>query len=130
MFYERRGVAAIEFVLIAPVIIGLLMSVADIGITAMRYFTADHLLRSISAYALYNPPPNLNDLSTYLVDKLPPNTTVQICGDKLPATGQQCVLPTAAPRSLLFSTVFFVTPIIYDAGCRAGCTVTYLERFQ
>ena len=130
---DTRGVAAVEFGIIASAMIGLLLPITDIGVAAMRYSSAYQALRSVGAYALYNPPPNLTDLSK-LRAMLPAgqdNTVITVCGDTLsspvdcPAGG-----PSLPPRSFVFSTKFKLNPIIFDVGCKEGCTVTYLERFQ
>jgi Flp pilus assembly protein TadG len=137
---DRRGVAALEFGLIAPLMIALLLPIADLGFAALQYISAYQALRAVGAYALYHPPPDLanrSDLQAKLefelsqaVSATTTETKVKICGDTLASCSDDAV-PVSTPRSFLFTTTLTITPIFpaFDV-CGGGCTVHYLERFQ
>jgi Flp pilus assembly protein TadG len=122
LFRDRKGVAAVEFAIIVPVLIALLLPIADVGIAAMSYISAYQSVRDAAAYAMYNPPKDLNNIpTTYLSQQLPPNTSVIACGDTV------CTTVPAAPTSLLFTRTITLKPFIFDVGCSAGCKVVYLQ---
>ncbi len=138
---DTQGVAAVEFAVVAPVMIALLLPMADIGIAALRYISLYQELRSAGQYALYNKPPDLMTttsdvrvyLKSYFASELPPDnasetSTVDVCGDTVASCG--ATVPASPPRSLRFTTTFKLQPIIWDVGCTSGCTVTYFERFE
>lgn len=119
---DTRAVSAVEFAVAASVMVALLLPITDIGIAALTYISAYQSVRNVADYAAYNPPPDLTAISTnYLQQELPPNTTVIACGDTA------CTTPPASPTSLLFTKTFTLTPIIFNVGCSAGCSVNYLQ---
>jgi Flp pilus assembly protein TadG len=133
---DRRGIAAVEFAIIATVMTSLLIPLTDIGIAAATYIISYQALRTTGAYAMYNPPPDLTNLSAIQSDlaaALPARqaSTVCVVGDTMPAKLSPCpTQPTSSPRSFALSTTFTLTPLLFNVGCSGGCTVTYLQPFQ
>jgi Flp pilus assembly protein TadG len=52
---DRRGISAMEFALIAPVLITLLLGAFDLGNAAFQYIQLDQVVRAGGQYALSNP---------------------------------------------------------------------------
>ncbi len=147
LLHDQRGVSALEFAVIGSVLAALIVPITDIGIAAVTYISAYQSLRSVGAYALYNPPSDVTDstvLANYLSGKLPAstqvmtntitNTTVSVCAGNTNITATSCVAPTTSspPTSFLFKTTVTLNPIILPLGCKspAGCQITYVEQFQ
>jgi len=147
LWQDRRGVSALEFAMIGSVMATLVVPITDIGIATVTYISAYQSLRSVGAYALYNPPSDVTDstiLANYLSGKLPAttkvmtntitNTTVSVCAGNTNITPTSCVAPTTAspPLSFLFKTTVTLNPIIFPLGCKSptGCQITYVEQFQ
>jgi Flp pilus assembly protein TadG len=66
---DRRGVAAMEFGILAGVIILLLLPIADVAAAAITYIRVDQAMRNVAAWAQYNPPPDITKPATW--PKLP-----------------------------------------------------------
>ena len=66
---DRRGVAAFEFIIIAPFLIFvLLLPIADVAVAALRYMQVRQAMRDLGALVQYNQPPDLTSFSGYLAN--------------------------------------------------------------
>src|SRR3954449_384736 len=108
VLFDTRGAAAVEFAVIAPVMLAMLLPLADLGVAAVRYVGAYEQLRSVGAYAAAHPPADITDLSGYLSGVKPASISVAACGDTLPCSG---TVPTSPPISLLLSTTITLKPM-------------------
>jgi Flp pilus assembly protein TadG len=71
---DRRGVAAWEFIIIAPFLVfGLLLPIADVGVAALRYMQVRQALRDLGALVQYpsNQPFDLTAISAATWTTLP-----------------------------------------------------------
>ena len=69
---DWRGVSAVEFAVIAPVMVALIVPIADIGQAVITYISTYQSLRDAAAFALVNTPPDLTaDLTAYYQNKVP-----------------------------------------------------------
>ena len=126
---DRRGVAALEFALIATVMAGLLLPISDLIVAAIQYMGAYQAERNLGAYAQYHTGA-INTAVTPWTVTLPTIsgytiTTSIMCG----TTSTVCSDGTLSPKWFLFSTTITLTPVFLTA--LAGTyTVDYSERFQ
>ena len=135
-YRDRRGVAALEFALIMPVIIALFVPIADVGMAALQYMTAYQAVRTAGAYARYHPPSDITDLAagswkTTVLGMLPPGSAVHAkCGDPDSGSVADCSTGNLAqPRWFEFSTTVNLDPLIVES-LRGAYPVDYSERFQ
>lgn len=128
---DRRGVAALEFGVIALVIIGMLMPISDLVIAALKYVTAYQALRDLGAYAQYHVPPDVTNLASWTLPTIAGysiNAAV-MCG----AAATACSTSnTASPKWFTFSTAVVITPLFPAVvpGLAGTRTISYSERFQ
>jgi Flp pilus assembly protein TadG len=122
----RHGTAVVEFTLIAPVMVIMLLALFDIGVAAMQFISCYEALSGVAAYAMYNPPADVTNPGTWLSAELPSGTSVSVlCG------GAACTSANASatPKSFRFSRSVTVSTVLLTS--MAGTyTVTYSNRFQ
>lgn len=124
----RRGVAALEFSLIFPIMIGLLLPIVDLGVAAFNYVSAYQTLRNLGAYARYHTPPDVTNLAGWYLPSINGYTiTTQVmCGD----VNAVCSASNAAtPKWFVFSTPITLSPM-FLSPLAGTYTVEYSERFQ
>jgi Flp pilus assembly protein TadG len=126
---DRRGVAAVEFALIAAVMVGLLLPISDLVVAAIQYMGAYQAERDLGAYAQYHTGA-INTAVTPWTVTLPTIagytiTTSVMCG----TTSTVCSDGTLSPKWFLFSTTITLTPTFLTA-LAGSYTIDYSERFQ
>jgi Flp pilus assembly protein TadG len=123
---DRQGTAALEFVLITPVMVIMLLALVDIGIAAMQFISCYEAMSGVAAYAIHHPPTDVTNPGTWLSAELPSGTSVSVlCG------GAVCTTANASttPKSFQFSRSVQVSAILLTS--MAGTyTTTYSSRFQ
>jgi hypothetical protein len=123
---DRRGMAALEFAIIATVMVGLFLPLSDLAIAAIQYVGAYQGLRDLGAYAQYHAPADVTDLTAWTLPTITGytiNTTI-MCGTLACSSTN-----TVSPQWFVFSTNIRLTPMFLTA--LAGTyTVVYSERFQ
>jgi Flp pilus assembly protein TadG len=131
LFLDRRGVAALEFGVIALVVIALLLPITDLVVAALQYMSAYQAMRDLGAYAQYHAPPDVTNTSGWTL----PATTAQViattvlCGN----TATACSAGnTNSPKWFRFSTDIVVAPMFPAVvpGLAGTYTLSYSERFQ
>lgn len=133
---DRSGVAAVEFAVVFPVMLALLLPTTDIALVALRRIEAFQAMRSLAAYAQFNPPPDITNASSTaawaqnLASRIPGYTiTPQVlCGD---AASPCSSSNTASPKWVRLSTNVTVQPIVLSI-CPPpnGCNLVHTGRFQ
>ncbi|MBS0644483.1 MAG: pilus assembly protein [Proteobacteria bacterium] len=129
---SARGAAAVEFVLIAPILTLLLLSIFDLGMAAARLITSYEGLRGAAQYGIYNPPPDVTNVSsTWLTSQLPSGASVVgvFCGSM--TTPAQCNAGNATqiPKYFQLKQPVTVTAVLlrFIAGTY---NIYYATRFQ
>ncbi|PPQ26554.1 hypothetical protein CCS01_29815 [Rhodopila globiformis] len=122
----RRGAAALEFVLIAPIMITLLLALLDIGMAGMRLISCYEAMSGVASYLLQNPPPDVTNIGSWLPAQAPSGMRVS-----LQCAGAACTTSTAnlTPKTFQLSQTVKIsaTLMTYLAG---SYTVTYSGRLQ
>lgn len=127
---DRRGVSAIEFAIVAPVLITMLLSLTDLAVAARQYMQGYQALRAVGAYTQYNPPPDITNPGTWTasIDAMLSQGvlslgTVQIlCGDP----GTTCTSNPVFPRTFVLSASVTITPLFLSYVGFAGSHVIQL----
>jgi hypothetical protein len=72
-FYKsRRGTAALEFVIVASVLLfSFLFPIGDLAVAGLTYIRTKEAIRELGAFAQYNPPSDLTDVSSKNWTNLP-----------------------------------------------------------
>jgi hypothetical protein len=126
---SRRAVAASEFALVLPVLIGLSLPVADVASVAVRSIAAYQTLRGLGAYAQFHPPPDVTNTAGWTLPAVPGFTvTAQVlCGDAATA----CTSNASFPKWVSLATTVTVSTQVLGL-CRppGGCRIVHTERFQ
>lgn len=124
--HGRRGVAALEFVLIAPGPMLMLLSLVDLGVAAMQFIASYKSLRVIASYATSNPPANVLNTTGYLSGKLPTGVSVSVF-----CNGAACTPTNAAsfPKSFEFTRSVTLKAIVVP-GLAGTYTLNYWDRFE
>jgi Flp pilus assembly protein TadG len=92
---DRRGVAAMEFGILAGVIILLLLPIADLAAAAITYIRVDQAMRNVAAWAQYNPPPDITTPATW------PNLRNNMSGFAVSAQATTSPPAASAPGSAI-----------------------------
>jgi Flp pilus assembly protein TadG len=123
---NRRGVAAIEFAVIAPVMIGIILPIADITLVVLTKIEAYQAIRGAAATLRLNPPQDLANFSK-IVTVGRYNFQVTALCNSAPCTESNV---SAFPKS--FSLVGSVSPpaVVFYNHCGSGCNIWHSERLQ
>lgn len=135
MLRDRRGVAAIEFAVILPVMLMAIMPITDIARVAMARIQATQAMRNLAAYAQLHPPIDVTDLTGWTLPAIPGHTIAAnvVCGNV--ADGTACTDPSQIPKRFVFTTTvklapMFPNPYSHITACSMGCLLRHAERFQ
>jgi hypothetical protein len=114
-FYKsRRGTAALEFVIVASVLLfSFLFPIGDLAVAGLTYIRTKEAIRELGAFAQYNPPSDLTDVSSKNWTNLPTKV-----GDFTVAIGTQ--FPTGTKTINI--TVSCGTPPSNGVVAGAACT--------
>jgi Flp pilus assembly protein TadG len=133
LWRDRRGIAAMEAVLVLPILIALLLPITDLGLAALQYMSAYQALRDVGAYAQYHIPSDL------IAQWTSPDTSVTatiMCTSSL-GQPQVCSSPFGNPKWFVFTNHITLKPMFpaLSAVCPSGqttCTypITFTQRFQ
>ena len=130
LFDDRRGVSAIEFAIVAPVLIGLLLPLTDLALAARQYIQGYQALRAVGAYTQYNPPPDITKPGSWTttVDAMLSQGVLSagniqiLCGDP----GTACTAAPVFPRTYVLSASITITPLFVTYSGFAGPHVIQL----
>jgi len=124
------GAAAVEFVIVFPLLVALFLPITDIAMVVFQTVSAHQAMRSLGAYATYHPPDDVTSISSWqaTLPTIPGYsiTTTVFCGTD---AANPCAFATAQPKWFQFSTNIIVTPILGWNICATPCTLTHTERF-
>ena len=121
---DTRGVAAVEFGIIASAMIGLLLPITDIGVAAMRYSSAYQALRSRGRLCAVQPAAQpYRSIETQSNAARRPR---QYRGNSLwrhviVPRGLSCRRSIIAPSIVCIFNQVQTQPHIFDVGCKEGC---------
>ena len=90
---DRRGVAALEFAAVTPIIVTLMLGAYDLGNAALRQINLQEAVRAGGAYAL-NHPTDVTGIQTIVTNSLPTGWTLTNSGG-VAAVACSCLNPTA-----------------------------------
>ena len=109
---DRRGIAAVEFALIAPVLVTLMLGVYHIGSAVHEMLLLQQALRAGGLYAMSSP----TQLGADILPATPDNGILLAIQEALPAKWTANVAGTAGwtPR------VNLAPPVLATAACTAG----------
>ncbi|UGY22022.1 hypothetical protein HU675_0028950 [Bradyrhizobium septentrionale] len=139
---DQRGAVALEVPAVwLFLMLLILLPLADIAIAGFQYISARQALRNFGQYLMYNPPPDVTDLSqgswlTTAQSKGAFDSRYPMSSPQVLCNNSTCTDPKVIPKSYSYSTTITITPIVLKSvlcGTGAnGCTFTvpYSERFQ
>jgi hypothetical protein len=131
----REGVAAIEFALIFPFVLALLLPTEELVVGMRNYISAYQALRAAAAYGTYHPP---GDVTNPLADNWPTTMTGLFTGSSKSATvlcgnpGKTCTTTSSPlPRYFVLSTTIVPdSSAVVLTSLISPRVVTYTGRFQ
>ncbi|GKQ49719.1 TadE/TadG family type IV pilus assembly protein [Bradyrhizobium sp. Ce-3] len=114
---DRRGVAALEFVLIAGFLFfALLIPIGDVAVGALRFMQVKQGMRDLGAFVQYNPPPDLTNAATWPALPSTVGTFTVKIGTAFPTVENQINV-----------TVSCGTPPTVGAAAGAACTTANMS---
>jgi Flp pilus assembly protein TadG len=121
---DRRGVSALEFAIVAPVMVTLMLGAYDLGNAAQRQIDLQEAVRSGGAYAL-NHPTDVSGIRTIVTNSLPAGWTLTNPGG-VAAVACSCLNPTAGTTTGLggCTTANFDTCTAPNDGMVVSITAT------
>jgi Flp pilus assembly protein TadG len=121
---DRRGVSAIEFAIIAPIMVTLMLGAYDVGNAALQQIRLQEAVRSGGAYAI-SWPTDLSGIQTAVSDALPAGMTLTNPGG-VAAVKCRCLDPATGTVSALMdcTTANFDTCITPNTGTVVSITAT------
>jgi Flp pilus assembly pilin Flp len=99
---DRRGVAAMEFGIIATFLIALLLPISDVASASVAYMRGYQAMRNVVAFVQYNPPPDLTAPAPATNWPRLPNTMAGYAVTPKSCTSSSdpaCTPPASAPGS-------------------------------
>jgi len=147
---DRRGVSAIEFAIIASVMVTLLLGAYDLGNAAMRQIQLQQAVRLGGVYAM-NRPTDITGIRTAVASVLPAGWTLTnpggvaavACSCLDPGAGgttalagctaadfDTCTAPNTATMISLTATMAYTTLTPLFAAAIPSNTATYVTRFR
>jgi Flp pilus assembly protein TadG len=137
---DRRGVSAIEFVIIAPMLVTLIAGAYDLGNAAQRQIALQEAVRTGGEYAIHFPT-NPAAVQTAVTSALPNGWVLTNPGGKPVVTCScgvagtfDCSAPPSAcqPPMLVSITATMAYATLFPQFARAipNNTATYVARFQ
>ncbi len=103
----RHGSAAMEFVLIAPIMLSLLFALLDMGTAAMQFIYCYETMSGVAAYAASHPPSDVTNPGTWLSTQLPSGMSVTVL-----CNWATCTNASVTPRSFQLSQQVTVSAVL------------------
>lgn len=127
----HRGASAMEFVLLAPVLMTILLSVFDLGMAGAGYIQSYQTVRRAAAYVQYNPPPTVTGTALADYDTVVSTNFPGVNVTHLRCNYVDCITANAANpiKTVVLTNTFDVKAVVlrFLAGSKS---VDYESRYQ
>jgi Flp pilus assembly protein TadG len=143
-WFDRSGVSAIEFAIIAPIMLTLMLGAYDFGNAAQEQSALQQAVADAGAYAMSNPT-NFSGMTTAVTNAFPSSIPSLQCGCINPSTGvivfsqfsctvtnitAKCTAPNTGKLIYITATAPY-TPIgSMFSNAISNSTAEYVVRFQ